>query len=233
MGGPRSKGFEASKREWDWSNNEENSDDDRRFGRVGSGPAVAADLAARTYTKAPALAAPLYNWTGFYVGAMGGFGKEDTSDFALSGGFGGGTAGYNWQTGQFVFGIEADAAGADISSSFAIPGLVSAEDKIRALGTVRGRLGIAYEQILFYGTGGFAWADERLSATALGVTITDTKTRTGWTAGAGAEWMFLPHWSVKAEYLYRSFGSETIFAGAATTGTLNIHSGQVGVNYHF
>jgi outer membrane immunogenic protein len=200
---------------------------------LGLAPAVAADLAARTYTKAPALAAPLYNWTGFYVGAMGGFGKEDTSDFALSGGFGGGTAGYNWQTGQFVFGIEADAAGADISSSFAIPGLVSAEDKIRALGTVRGRLGIAYEQILFYGTGGFAWADERLSATALGVTITDTKTRTGWTAGAGAEWMFLPHWSVKAEYLYRSFGSETIFAGAATTGTLNIHSGQVGVNYHF
>src|SRR5947207_14762516 len=113
---------------------------------LGLAPASAADLAARTYTKAPALAAPLYNWTGFYVGAMGGFGKEDTSDFALSGGFGGGTAGYNWQTGQFVFGIEADAAGADISSSFAIPGLVSAEDKIRALGTVRGRFGIAYEQ---------------------------------------------------------------------------------------
>ena len=199
---------------------------------LGLAPASAADLAARTYTKAPALAAPLYNWTGFYVGAMGGFGKEDTSDFALSGGFGGGTAGYNWQTGQFVFGIEADAAGADISSSFAIPGLVSAEDKIRALGTVRGRVGIAYEQVLFYGTGGFAWADERLSATALGVTISDTKTRTGWTAGAGAEVMFAPHWSVKAEYLYRSFGSETVLGGL-DTGTLNIHSGQVGVNYHF
>jgi outer membrane immunogenic protein len=204
---------------------------------LGLAPAIAADLPARTYTKAPALAAPLYNWTGFYIGAMGGFGKEDTSDFALSGGFGGGTAGYNWQTGQFVFGIEADAAGADISSSFAIPGLVSAEDKIRALGTVRGRVGIAYEQILFYGTGGFAWADERVSASALGVSISDTKTRTGWTAGAGAEWMFAPHWSVKAEYLYRSFGSETFFAstipGGVNSGTLNIHSGQFGVNYHF
>jgi outer membrane immunogenic protein len=204
---------------------------------LGLAPAVAADLPARTYTKAPAIAAPLYNWTGFYIGAMGGFGKEDTSDFALSGGFGGGTAGYNWQTGQFVFGIEADAAGADISSSFAIPGLVSAEDKIRALGTVRGRFGIAYEQILFYGTGGFAWADERVSASALGVSISDTKTRTGWTAGAGAEWMFAPHWSVKAEYLYRSFGSENFFAsaipGGVSSGTLNINSGQVGVNYHF
>jgi outer membrane immunogenic protein len=136
-----------------------------------------------------------------------------------------------------VFGIEADAAGADISSSFAIPGLVSAEDKIRALGTVRGRVGIAYEQVLFYGTGGFAWADERVSASALGVSISDTKTRTGWAAGAGAEWMFLPHWSVKAEYLYRSFGSENFFAstipGGVDSGTLNIHSGQVGVNYHF
>src|SRR5712691_8918834 len=69
---------------------------------LGLAPASAADLAARTYTKAPALVSPLYNWTGFYIGAMGGFGKEDTSDFALSGGFGGGTAGYNWQTGQFV-----------------------------------------------------------------------------------------------------------------------------------
>jgi outer membrane immunogenic protein len=199
---------------------------------LGMAPAIAADLPARTYTKAPAAVAPLYNWTGFYIGAMGGFGKEDTSDFALSGGFGGGTAGYNWQTGQFVFGIEADAAGADISSSLVIPGFASAEDKIRALGTVRGRVGVAYEQFLFYGTGGFAWADERASATALGVTLTDTKTRTGWTAGAGAEVMFAPHWSVKAEYLYRSFGSETI-VGGLDTGTLNIHSGQVGVNYHF
>ena len=204
---------------------------------LGMAPAIAADLPARTYTKAPAAVAPLYNWTGFYIGAMGGFGKEDTSDFALSGGFGGGTAGYNWQTGQFVFGIEADAAGADISSSFAVPGLVSAEDKIRALGTVRGRFGVAYEQILFYGTGGFAWADERVSASALGVSISDTKTRTGWTAGGGVEWMFAPHWSVKGEYLYRSFGSENFFAGTIPggidSGTLNIHSGQVGVNYHF
>src|SRR5712664_4482194 len=89
---------------------------------LGMAPAVAADLAARTYTKAPALA-PIYNWTGFYIGAMGGYGSEDTSDFALKGGFGGGTVGYNWQTGMYVFGIEADAACADISSYLGIPGL--------------------------------------------------------------------------------------------------------------
>ncbi len=203
---------------------------------LGMAPAVAADLAARPYTKAPAIA-PIYNWTGFYIGAMGGYGSEDTSDFALKGGFGGGTVGYNWQTGMYVFGIEADAAGADISTSLGIPGLVSADDKIRALGTVRGRVGVTFQQVLFYGTGGFAWADERVSASALGVSISDTKTRTGWTAGAGVEWMFAPHWSVKGEYLYRSFGSENFFAGTIPggidSGTLNIHSGQVGVNYHF
>src|SRR5258708_15668146 len=203
---------------------------------LGMAPAVAADLAARPYTKAPALA-PIYNWTGFYIGAMGGYGSEDTSDLALKGGFGGGTVGYNWQTGMYVFGIEADAAGADISTSLGIPGLVSADDKIRALGTVRGRVGVTFQQVLFYGTGGFAWADERVSASALGVSISDTKTRTGWTAGGGVEWMFAPHWSVKGEYLYRSFGSENFFAGTIPggidSGTLNIHSGQVGVNYHF
>jgi outer membrane immunogenic protein len=203
---------------------------------LGMAPAFAADLAARTYTKAPAIA-PLPTWAGFYIGAMGGYGSQDTSDFALSGGFGGGTVGYNWQSGIYVFGIEADAAGADISATAGIPGLVSAEDKLRALGTVRGRVGFTYQQVLFYGTGGFAWADERVSAAAGPLSISETKTRTGWTAGGGMEVMFAPHWSVKGEYLYRSFDSENFFAGTIPggidSGKLNIHSGQVGVNYHF
>jgi outer membrane immunogenic protein len=130
-----------------------------------------------------------------------------------------------------VFGIEADAAGGDISASVGIPGFVFAEDKIRALGTVRGRVGVTFDQVLLYGTGGFAWADERFNATVLGVSFTENTTRTGWTAGGGVEVMFAPHWSVKAEYLYRSFSSETVFG--VDTGTLNIHTGQVGVNYHF
>jgi outer membrane immunogenic protein len=204
---------------------------------LGMAPAFAADLPARTYTKAPAIA-PLPTWAGFYVGAMGGYANQDTSDFALSGGFGGGTVGYNWQTGIYVFGIEADAAGADISATASIPGVASAEDKLRALGTVRGRFGVTFQQMLFYGTAGFAWADERVSASSpLGVSISDTNTRTGWTAGGGVEVMFAPHWSVKGEYLYRSFDSENFFAGIVPggidSGKLNIHSGQVGVNYHF
>ncbi|MGB8397340.1 outer membrane protein [Bradyrhizobium sp.] len=210
------------------------------FGLValGMAPAVAADLPARTYTKAPAPYAPIYNWTGFYIGAMGGYGKEDTSGIgALSGGFAGGTVGYNWQSGQIVYGLEADAAWSDIGATAVIPGLLSVNDRIRDLGTVRGRIGFAVDQVLLYGTGGFAWADNRITATAGGVSISDSHVHTGWTAGAGVEVMFAPKWSVKAEYLYRSLSSENYFAGVipggVASGTLNINSGQIGVNYHF
>jgi outer membrane immunogenic protein len=208
------------------------------FAALGMAPAGAADLAAaRPFTKAPAVA-PIGNWTGFYIGAMGGYGAENGSD-GIRGGFGGGTTGYNWQMNNLVFGLEADAAGADIRRSetalvLGVP--VTATAKVDALGTVRGRFGFAVDQLLLYGTGGYAWADTKLSATTLGITISDSKVLNGWTAGAGAEWMFAPHWSLKGEYLYRSFGNETFFAGtvsAVNPGTLNIHSGQVGVNYHF
>jgi Outer membrane protein beta-barrel domain len=121
---------------------------------LGMAPAIAADLPARTYTKAPAAAMAINNWTGFYIGAMGGYAKENTSDIgAISGGFAGGTVGYNWQSGNLVFGIEADAAWSDVGVSASIPGLASASDKIRDMGTARGRIGYAFDQVLIYGTG--------------------------------------------------------------------------------
>jgi outer membrane immunogenic protein len=207
------------------------------FAVLGIASASAADLgAARPYTKAPAMA-PIGNWAGFYIGAMGGYASENGGD-QTKGGFGGGTVGYNWQMNNIVFGLEADAAGASISNSVTIAGVpaVTLGSKVDALGTVRGRLGFAVDQVLFYGTAGYAWTDAKLSATALGLTISDSKVLSGWTAGAGVEWMFAPHWSVKGEYLYRTLGNETFFAGTALVanpGTRNINSGQVGVNYHF
>ena len=210
-----------------------------------TGAAFAADLPARApvpYTKAPAIVSPATNWSGFYIGAMGGYGSENTSDpFAIKGGFAGGTVGYNWQFGQFVAGIEADGAWADINNSVtqAFPGVgtISASAKLDALATVRGRFGVAFDQVLLYGTAGLALADAKLGASAAGLNLSDSQTLTGWTAGAGIEWMFMPRWSVKAEYLYRSFGGQTFFAAqlppGISTGTLNINSGQVGINYHF
>jgi outer membrane immunogenic protein len=196
-------------------------------------PAMAADLAARPYTKAPVAAAAVYNWTGFYLGGFGGYAWEATStDPKMKGGFVGGTAGYNWQISNIVFGLEADAAWADVNAALTVGG-VTARTKTDALGTVRGRVGVAFNQVLLYATGGYAWIDNKISGTVLGVTVSDSKFHSGWTVGAGVEAFFAPQWSVKGEYLYRSLSGETYFAGAVPTGTLNMHTVQVGVNYHF
>ncbi|WP_298875901.1 outer membrane protein [uncultured Bradyrhizobium sp.] len=202
-----------------------------------TGAASAADLAARPYTKAPVAMASVYNWTGFYLGLMGGGAWEDSGSPRMQGGFVGGTAGYNWQTGNVVFGLEADGAWADVNASAAatVPGfgVVTASAKTDALGTVRGRLGYAVNNVLFYGTGGYAWIDNKLSLSALGVGISDTKFHSGWTVGAGVEAFIAPQWSIKGEYLYRSLAGENYFGGAFPSGTLNFHTVQFGVNYHF
>ena len=198
-------------------------------------PASAADLAARPYTKAPVAVASVYNWTGFYLGIVGGGAWEDANSPRMQGGFVGGTAGYNWQTGNVVFGIEADGAWADVNASATALG-ITVSSKTEALGTVRGRIGWAVNNVLLYGTGGYAWIDNKISATTAGVTISDSKWHSGWTVGAGVEAFIAPQWSVKGEYLYRSLGGETYFSGLGApfnTGTLNFHTVQVGVNYHF
>jgi outer membrane immunogenic protein len=195
--------------------------------------ASAADLAARPYTKAPPLS-PAINWSGFYIGAMGGYAFDSSN----GGGFGGGTVGYNWQAGQFVFGLEVDAAGASIKDSQAgfigiVP--VTAEDKIDALGSVTGRLGVAANAALFYAKGGYAWANNKLSVTLPGVTSSDSHVHSGYTIGGGVEYMFAPNWSAKAEYMFTHLEGQTytIFGVPFDSGTAEFSSVKVGVNYHF
>ena len=160
--------------------------------------ASAADLAARgpaSYTKAPAMATPLTNWSGFYAGVMGGYGwSNDSGGASFKGGFGGGTVGYNWQAGPVVFGFEADAAGSNIKASATSQGVV-VNDSIRALGSATGRVGFAVNSALLYAKGGYAWANNRVNALAGGASFTDSKVHSGWTIGGGVEYMFLPSWS--------------------------------------
>ena len=139
------------------------------------------------------------------------------ADPRMKGGFGGGTVGYNWQTGQFVFGLEADAAFASINASATAFG-VTAESEIQSLGTVRGRIGMAFDTVLLYATGGYAWADNKFSITIPPVSVSESNFHHGWTVGAGVEWMFAPKWSVKFEYLYRDFSGETYFSGLLPPG---------------
>ncbi|WP_456725221.1 MULTISPECIES: outer membrane protein [unclassified Bradyrhizobium] len=193
-------------------------------------PAMAADMAARApYVKAPPPAA-IYNWTGFYIGGFGGYASEESGNPKMEGGFAGGTIGYNWQTSNIVYGLEADGAWADVDASASTLG-VTVKSKVDALGTVRGRIGFAVDKVLFYGTGGYAWVDNKISVSALGVTASQSNFHSGWTVGAGIEAFIAPQWSVKGEYLYRSLGSETYFG--VPSPDLNLHSVQFGVNYHF
>ncbi|UPJ53218.1 porin family protein [Bradyrhizobium sp. 200] len=203
--------------------------------------ASAADMQARPYTKAPpAVVSPAYNWSGFYIGAMGGYGW-DSGD--ASGGFGGGTVGYNWQFpgSQFVFGIEVDAAGASIKDSLTadLGGVLATEElKINSFGSVTGRAGFALDAALIYAKGGFAWANRKdsVSFPAFGVSISDSQSHTGYTIGGGLEYLFTPNWSAKGEYMYTSLGSETYNLDGFPpfdSGTVDFHTIKVGVNYHF
>lgn len=202
--------------------------------------ASAADLEARApvaYAKAPAMATPLTNWSGFYAGVMGGYGwSNDSGGTNFKGGLGGGTVGYNTQIGQLVFGVEADAAGSGIKASATSQG-VTVNDSIRALGSATGRVGFAVNSALFYAKGGYAWANNRVNAVAGGASFTDSKTHSGWTVGGGVEYMFLPKWSAKAEYMYSDFASlnyfSTVVAGGIDSGRQRIHTAKAGVNYHF
>jgi outer membrane immunogenic protein len=201
--------------------------------------ASAADLRARPYAKAapPATVVAAYNWSGFYIGAMGGYGWETD---AGSGGFGGGTIGYNWQFpgSQFVFGIEVDAAGASIKDSFTedVGGLLATfETKINSFGSVTGRAGFALDAALIYAKGGYAWANNKASISVLGQTFSDSQTHSGYTLGGGLEYMFAPNWSAKGEYMFTSLGGETynLLGGSADSGNFDFHTIKVGVNYHF
>jgi outer membrane immunogenic protein len=215
-----------------------------------SAPSFAADLAARPYTKAPApFMSPATNWSGFYIGAMGGYGWSDHVSASvpgvggvtfntdeLKGGFGGGTLGYNWQMGSWVLGVEADAAWSDLKYSQSAFGVTLA-DKIQSFGSVTGRIGyVPTNSVLVYFKGGYAWADNQISATGLGAPFAESRFHSGWTAGGGLEWMFAPAWSAKAEYMYADFSKERYGAAIVPPGVdlgASIHTVKVGVNYHF
>jgi outer membrane immunogenic protein len=198
--------------------------------------------AAPVYRPAPT---PAFNWSGFYVGAMGGYGWSNRVTVAgvvgtgddFNGGFGGGTIGFNYQApgSMFVIGAEADAAWSNIKHTESI-GPIAAKVQINAFGSVTGRAGVAIDNVLLYGKGGYAWANNEFSATALGVTLADSQFHSGWTVGGGGEWAFSGPWSAKAEYMFARYSQQNYFAALAPPGQsfgMDVHTVKVGVNYRF
>lgn len=212
-----------------------------------AGAANAADIArpAPMAVKAPAYIAPMYTWAGFYIGGNVGYGWGDGSGTlttpagaagAVSGNgdgiLGGVQAGYNWQFGPWVWGVEADFQGSGATGSFNAPTLgIAGSTRTDWFGTIRGRLGYAVNTWMFYVTGGGAWAENRISSPGFG-----SAEATGWTytVGAGVEAFVAPKWSVKAEYLY--FGTPDKvpnLPGFGATGNTDSNLIRVGANYHF
>ena len=193
--------------------------------------AHAADL---TVIEETAVAAPTFNWTGFYAGVHGGYGWAtlDTpfADIYFDGAgrkpdgfFGGAQLGYNYQlTNNVVLGIEADAAFAELKDSGAFRVgdddqffEIGGHSKITALGTVRARAGYAFDRFLPYVTGGFAWANAKsdvyLSSNipnGPNISSGDSQIFTGWTVGAGLEYAVTSNITAKFEYLYADLGSK-------------------------
>ncbi len=248
-------------------------------------PASAADMYRGEpggYKDGPAYV-PANAWTGFYIGANGGYGwsagnakvsaaastpvesamlsNSAAKNFDSNGGFGGGQIGYNWQHGQLVLGVEADLQGAgingngtEVTNAGRVITTASARSSLDWFGTVRGRLGYAFDHTLVYATGGLAFGgvNDRLSLTVDdtgngGRVLSDSAkkdtTRTGFALGGGIEYALTPAWSLKGEYQYIDLGSSDLTAtatnpntGNSGTGSVTVdhtyHTARVGLNYH-
>ena len=229
-----------------------------------AGPAFAADLAV----KAPAPAGPLpAQWSGFYLGIHGGYGwGHDSVDGNVSpfsnpspnGGVFGGQAGYNWQYGSIVGGLEVDFSGADLRHSQSITGTaviggalisetVTVSSKVDYFGSARARAGfLLTPDWLFYGTAGFGWAHDSATGSAtltINGTVADAFSNTffndhfGWTAGGGAEYRLWQNLLLRAEYLHYGFGSATypnlIRDEVPVNYKLSIDVVRVGLSYKF
>jgi len=208
-------------------------------------PASAADMAARPYKAAPVpYVAPIYDWTGFYIGGNGGWGSShscwDTVDpFGInvrdicrsrSGGVVGGQIGYRWQASQWVFGLEAQGDWADLSNqriSFLNP-LLSTRTSTDGIGLFTGQIGYAWNAALFYVKGGAAVTSNRFSIlTTLNnfELASASATRWGGTVGVGFEYGFSPNWTFGVEYDHLFMGdANNTFTGLNTVDARFINS---------
>jgi len=211
---------------------------------IGSTAALAADLGARTpYTKAPAMVA-LSNWSGFYIGADAGYAFTGSSsgvltnggglspapyDAKLNGGLGGGFIGYNYQMQQFVLGLEADWQVASIrgvsgpgfatSAAGVVSGPFLETSKVKDYGSLRGRLGMAFDRVFVFGTAGWAWGNFSTTYSLQGTSFftNDHRTTDGWSVGAGLEYAFTNNFLGRIEYRHTDLGKASFVNTAINT----------------
>jgi outer membrane immunogenic protein len=228
-----------------------------------AGAASAADLPARTYTKAPAMIPAVYDWSGVYIGINGGGGSSRncytiTTSAGVpvnpnsegchdaTGGMVGGQLGYRWQSASWVFGVEAMGDWADLKGTN--PSLIAIvpyinQTKIDAIGLFTGQVGYAWNNVLWYVKGGAAVTDNKYCSyfTATNTVFNSANdTRWGGAVGTGVEISFAPNWSVGFEYDHLFMDTHNVvFAptGVAVGRTDNLRQdvdmGTVRINYRF
>ena len=199
-------------------------------------PASAADLPARVYTKAPAMVAAVYDWSGFYIGANGGGGwsrkcwnNTNSTTFGViaafgegcadaSGGLAGGQIGYRWQSANWVFGVEGQGDWASLKGStnsllFTGPGGLVNRSKVDGIGLLTGQVGYAWNNVLWYVKGGGAVVGDKYRgiSTVTGLAVDQaTQTRWGGAIGTGVEVGFAPNWTVGVEYDHLFLGNNSV-----------------------
>ncbi len=207
---------------------------------AGAGAAGAADLPVKAPPRVVPMA-PAYvaEWSGFYIGVNGGggwaddkFDKFPTWNRKPSGGLVGGHAGYNWQSGNVVGGLEVDFDGADISKTFTPVVATTVKEKTDELATARARLGyLVLPNLLAYGTAGAAWGHTETTMTVAGVPARDALNQFGWAAGAGLEYKVWGPLIARAEYLHYDFAKTSGPNFGASRETIDTVRG--GLSYKF
>ena len=186
--------------------------------------AAAAELAPNYYGGPTPYFA--FSWVGPYVGATLGYewGSIENNPTRPNGVAGGFEAGFNWQNGNLIYGGEADISFSAANDTFA-PWQFSNP----WFGTARGRVGIAANSVLLFGTAGLAYGE--LTGTSSG-NPSESRASLGWVVGLGAEVSFAQHWSAKAEWLYFNLDDHHFSVTAANNG-LAANLIRLGLNYHF
>jgi outer membrane immunogenic protein len=210
-------------------------------------PASAADLAAAPYTKAAPMITPVYDWSGFYIGANGGWGSShdcwtNTSVLGVptvppvsegchnaTGGTVGGQFGYRWQAGGWVFGLEAQGNWADFrGSNLSVFSGLNDQTRTDAFGLFTGQIGYAWNNALLYVKGGAAVTDNRYNGFAAGALFDTTNdVRFGGTVGAGLEYAFAPDWSVAVEYDHLFMATDNLRFGSVDGTNVNTRNDDI------
>lgn len=218
--------------------------------------ASAADLSrpAPVYTKAPAAAAAVYNWGGFYVGAFGDYAVNFTNvDVAVPGGptiatlgtaphgWGAGAqAGLRYQVSDWVVGVRGEASWQNLSASTSVGGVggISLSNATNYLGSLDLQLGyVIAPRLLGYVVGGFAFGGAHPNLTALGTTQAISDTSVGYNAGLGLEFAVTDHVSLFIEGDYYHLGSKQLSIGTppvlTSSNLFDIAKQTAGINLHF